>query len=281
MQVDFEREREFWNDHAPEEERYLNFRSINRTLRWREIERHLGGVNTILDIGGGTGAFTIPLAERGFSVTHLDLSPGMIEIAQRKAQALKNITFVEGNTVDLSRFPSGSFDLVLNMDGPISSCGPKAERAIIESARVARHKLIISVAHRAWMIPLWLTSGLRAGGSFLPAVYAMLNKGEWHPDQFPENAMLAERLPFRYFKAFLPGELKEILQRAGMKVLRAGGVGSLSGLCEEEAVEQLLKDETLFQEFLTLCERFDEISPEGPGTRNDTGLLAVAERPVT
>ena len=40
----------------------------------------------------------------------------------------------------------------------------------------------------------------------------------------------------------------------------------------------MLKEETLFQEFLELCERFDrEILPEGLGTRR-AGLIAVAER---
>ena len=39
------------------------------------------------------------------------------------------------------------------------------------------------------------------------------------------------------------------------------------------------KDENLLRLFLDLCERFDhEISPDGPGTRQRVGLLAVAER---
>lgn len=69
---------------------------INRELRWREIEKHLSaGINTILDVGGATGAFSIPLAERGFKVVHFDLADEMIAIAKRKAEEkrLKNITF--------------------------------------------------------------------------------------------------------------------------------------------------------------------------------------------
>ena len=43
--------------------------------------------------------------------------------------------------------------------------------------------------------------------------------------------------------------------------------------------EQDLGDEVLFEQFLDLCERFDrEILPDGPGTRQRAGLIAVAER---
>lgn len=39
----------------------------------------------ILDVGCGTGRHSIELAKRGFSVTGLDLSSGMLEVAKRKA----------------------------------------------------------------------------------------------------------------------------------------------------------------------------------------------------
>lgn len=282
MKVDFERERQWWDAKAPKEEQDLADEAINRALRWREIEKHLEGVKTILDVGAGTGAFSIPLAQRGFAVTHLDFSRAMLEIARQKAQGLKNIRFVEGNAVDLSRFPDRSFDLVLNVDGAISFCGSEAERAIFESCRVAKKKLIITVSHRAWMVPVWVAASLKAMGHFPPAVYAMLDRGEWHQEQFPENAMLSKGLTQDYFgafKAFLPSELRKILEQAGMKVLRIGGLGSLANLCGKETVERVLKDEALFQEFVKLCERFDrEILPEGPGTRQRAGLIAVAER---
>ncbi len=39
----------------------------------------------VLDAGGGYGRYSIPLAERGCQVTHLDLSPRMIEEAKKLA----------------------------------------------------------------------------------------------------------------------------------------------------------------------------------------------------
>jgi len=283
MNVNFEREKEWWNAKAPKEEQDLADEEVNRALRWREIERHLDGVKTILDVGAGTGAFSIPLARRGFSVTHLDFSPAMLQIAKKKAQGISCMSFIKGNAVDLSEFRDSSFDLVLNLDGAVSFCGSEAEKAFSESCRVSRKKLIITVSHRAWMVPVWTTFILEQTGSFLPAVYAMLDKGEWHQEQFPENAALTKgqttRDYFGAFKAFLPSELRKILERAGMRVLRVGGLGSLANLCGKESVQKILKDQNLFQEFMDLCEHFDkEVLPDGPGTSQRAGLISVAER---
>lgn len=208
MKIDFGREKQWWDAKAPKEEQDLADEAINRALRWREIERHLKEVETILDVGAGTGAFSILLAQRGYSVTHLDFSPAMLEIARQKAQNVKNIRFIEGNAVDLSQFLDRSFDLVLNMDGAISFCGSEAKRAILESCRVTKKKLIITVSHRTWMVSCWVTASLEAAGRFLPAVYAMLDRGEWHQEQFPQNAALAKGLTQDYFGPFTQSDVR-------------------------------------------------------------------------
>jgi ubiquinone/menaquinone biosynthesis C-methylase UbiE len=284
LAVDFTRERHWWDAKACSEEQDLADERINRALRWREIERHLAGVETILEIGAGTGRFSIPLARRGFRVTHLDFSPAMLEIARRHAQGVAGISFVQANVADLSRFSERAFDLVLNMDGAISFCGSQAFRALQESCRVAGSKLIVSVSHRAQMVAVLVAESLKVSGGFLPAVEAMLATGEWHTSQFPENLALARGATQDYFgamKAFLADELRAILVQAGLLVLRCGGLGSLASLCGPETVERLLADERLLEPFLDLCERFDRyMLPDGPGTRQRAGLIAVAERPT-
>jgi hypothetical protein len=64
-----------------------------------------------------------------------------------------------------------------------------------------------------------------------------------------------------------------------MRIVRISGLGSLANLCGKETIERVLSNAGLFQEFLKLCERFDkEILPEGLGTRQRAGLIAVVER---
>jgi ubiquinone/menaquinone biosynthesis C-methylase UbiE len=280
MEVDFNRERDWWDAKAPDEEQDLADEAINRALRWREVERHLAGVRTVLDVGAGTGAFSIPLAQRGFAVTHVDFSPAMLTLAREKAEGLlRNVQFVEANATALP-FPDRSFDLVLNMDGAISFCGSLAEQALQETCRVTRKKLILTASHWAWMIPIWVSASIKVAGRILPAVEVMFERGEWHQEQFLENPLLSKGVTQDYFpgfRAFLPGELRDILEEAGMRILRCGGLGTLANLCGPEAAEQVCQDENLFQDFVDLCERFDlEVLPDGPGTRQRAGLIAVA-----
>src|SRR3954462_5894752 len=39
----------------------------------------------VLDVGGATGAYALPLAERGYQVTLVDPVPGQVERAQERA----------------------------------------------------------------------------------------------------------------------------------------------------------------------------------------------------
>lgn len=281
-ETDFDRERRWWDAKAPKEETDSAGETINRALRWREIERHLEDAKTILDIGGATGAFSIPLAKRGFHVTHLDLSPEMLAVARDKARDVPCIEFLEGNASDLARFRDRSFDLVLNMDGAISFSGSKATAAIQETCRVAKTTVILTVSHQAQMAAGWVGASLIKTGQLAPAVQAMMDRGEWHQDQFPGNPVLTDGLTQNYMgalKAFLPAELAKILENAGMHILLCGGLGSLAGLCDQEALTPVLKDPGLLESFLTICERLDrEILPCGPGTRQRAGLIAVARR---
>ena len=279
MKVDFDRERAWWDAKAPEEEQDLADEAINRVLRWREVERHLAGIRTVLDVAAGTGAFSIPLAQRGLAVTHVDFSPAMLALAREKAEGVGNMQFVEANATTLP-FPDRSFDLVLNMDGAISFCGSLVEQALRETCRVTRKTLILSVSHRAWMIPVWVSASVKVAGRILPAVGAMFNRGEWHQEQFPENPLLSKGVTQDYFppfRAFLLAELRTLVEQAGMRVLRCGGLGSLTNFCGPETVERVCQDEALFQDFVDLSERFDqEVLPDGPGTRQRAGLIAVA-----
>ncbi|GID32058.1 class I SAM-dependent methyltransferase [Paractinoplanes brasiliensis] len=51
----------------------------------RELERHPGRELTVLDVGGGTGGFAVPLAEAGHTVTVVDASPDALAALTRRA----------------------------------------------------------------------------------------------------------------------------------------------------------------------------------------------------
>jgi len=239
--MDSDAVRRKWDEAATAEAAWASRPSLNRSLREREIVRRLDGIRTVLDVGGGPGTFSIPLAKRGLAVTHLDISPAMLELARANARGL-DMQFVEGNAVDLSAFGDRAFDLVLNMDGAISGSGADAETVIRETCRVSRKRVIMSMAHQAFVV-----------------------------------AMAALGKPDDDIRGFTPPEIRGLIEREGFVICRLGGVGSLGALVGKDFVRSLAP--AAFAELVDGAEAFDrDVLPDGSGTLDDTGLFAVADR---
>lgn len=267
----------FWDAMAPFEEADLDDERMNRQLRWREIERHLAGAERILELGGGTGVFSVALAARGFRVTHVDLSAEMLARARARAEAAQvPLELVHGNAADLSQFADAAFDLVLAMDGAISFSGARATQVIAEACRVTRGTLIATVSSKACMVPTWIKYSVRAAGRILPAAWEMLRTGLWDKDQFPDNALIYPSVcSIETLKAFEPGELREALQASGMEVEDVRGLGSLTHLLLPHDSPRVPD-----AELVELCDAYDRAMPTGPGSFRRAGLLAVAHRAV-
>jgi len=76
--------------------------------------RHaLGPVRGVLDLGCGTGSHALPLAQRGYAVTGVDLSPDMLTHARSK---LSDDTIVDLREGDIRNYRDGQeYDAVLMM----------------------------------------------------------------------------------------------------------------------------------------------------------------------
>src|SRR3954454_19640476 len=69
-----------------------------------------------LDIGGGTGAIAVHLAQLGIHVTVLDSSQPMLSRAERsalEAAVMDRIALVHGDAAEIAELLPGSFDLIL------------------------------------------------------------------------------------------------------------------------------------------------------------------------
>jgi len=91
---------------------------VRATAVWTALEPILGsGPLRVLDVGGGTGGFAVPLAQRGHTVTVIDPSPDALALLARRAHAAGVDTLVSGLQGDGDRLadvvPSDSADLVL------------------------------------------------------------------------------------------------------------------------------------------------------------------------
>ena len=83
----------------------------------RELERHAGRELTVLDVGGGTGGFAVPLAQQGHNVTVVDASPDALAALTRRAadaSVAGRVRAVQGDGDALSGLVEpGSVDLIL------------------------------------------------------------------------------------------------------------------------------------------------------------------------
>jgi S-adenosylmethionine-dependent methyltransferase len=83
----------------------------------RELDRHPGQSLTVLDVGGGTGGFAVPLAEAGHQVTVVDASPDALAALTRRAAdagVADRVRAVQGDGDALaSLVEPGTADLVL------------------------------------------------------------------------------------------------------------------------------------------------------------------------
>lgn len=82
-----------------------------------ELARRGHEVVDVLDVGGGTGGFAVPLAERGHTVTVIDPSPDALATLDRRATAAgvgARIRAIQGDSDTLlDLVGAGSADLVL------------------------------------------------------------------------------------------------------------------------------------------------------------------------
>ncbi|MBQ4425591.1 MAG: class I SAM-dependent methyltransferase [Lachnospiraceae bacterium] len=104
------------------------------------MDRYMKPGDTILDIGGGPGQYSVHYARQGHAVTLLDLSEENVRFAKKKARQYGvKITALPGNALDLSGFADGSFDAVFLM-GPLYHLMEEESRlqALHEAARVLK-----------------------------------------------------------------------------------------------------------------------------------------------
>lgn len=99
----------------------------------------------IIDIGAGTGRYSVALAEEGYDVTAVELVKYNLGILKQKGA---NVKAYQGNALKLKRFADDSFDLAL-LFGPMYHLHSDEEhvQALSEAKRVVRPGGYVMVAY--------------------------------------------------------------------------------------------------------------------------------------
>ena len=103
------------------------------------IHRVLPEGGDVLEIGAGTGRYSIALAKEGRRVTAVELAERNLKLLRRKSRGLDNLTALQGDAIDLSRLPDNSFDLTM-VFGPLYHLYEREDqlKALREAVRVTR-----------------------------------------------------------------------------------------------------------------------------------------------
>ncbi|WP_240418896.1 class I SAM-dependent methyltransferase [Paenibacillus periandrae] len=208
----------FFDTHAPF---YMNNGFTKNTAAevdfvLEELQLPVGSF--ILDVGCGTGRHSIELAQRGYQVTGIDISSGMLEEAMTAAKAAKvHVEWVHCDAVNFSRsgffeaaicLCEGAFGLVGQDDDPLEH-----DMAILRNVSQAlkpNARFILTTLNAYSKIRRFTQEEVELG-IFNPVTMIEQSVVEWDLPEGKKNIQMKER---RYF----PTELQQMFDNAGFHV---------------------------------------------------------------
>ena len=112
------------------------------------IDKYLKPGDKILEVGAGTGRYSLKYAEDGYEVNAIEYVNHNVKILKSKIKKGMKIKAEQGDALDLSRFADNTFDVTLVL-GPLYHLYTLEDqkRAIREAIRVTKKNGIIMIAY--------------------------------------------------------------------------------------------------------------------------------------
>ena len=141
---------EYYNTHNEDSRLLSRHGQIEYLTTMKYVREYLSGVPdaAILEVGAGTGRYSVTLAKEGYDVTAVELIGHNLDILRTKLDGTEPITVLHGNALDLSVLPDAKFDLTLLL-GPMYHLYTKQDKlkALSEAVRVTKPGGRIMVAY--------------------------------------------------------------------------------------------------------------------------------------
>lgn len=141
---------DFYSSYSEEERLLSRHGQVEYRTTMKYIQDSLQGVSSpdILEVGAGTGRYSVALAKQGLKVTAVELVAHNLELLKAKLDGSEPITAIQGNALDLSMLPDDRFDLTL-MLGPLYHLYTREDqlRALREAVRVTKPGGCLMVAY--------------------------------------------------------------------------------------------------------------------------------------
>ncbi len=103
------------------------------------IHRFAAPGSSVLEVGAGTGRYSVALAKEGMDVTAVELVESNLAVLRKNSEGVERIRSFRGDAADLSRFGDQSFDVTLVL-GPLYHLFEPEDvhKAIDEAVRVTK-----------------------------------------------------------------------------------------------------------------------------------------------
>ena len=111
------------------------------------IHRYANKGAKVLELGAGTGKYSIALAKEGMDVTAVELTENNLAILKKNSEGIPNIKAIKGDATNLMEFGDNSFDVTL-VFGPMYHLYDTIDvnKAIDEAIRVTKENGVILFA---------------------------------------------------------------------------------------------------------------------------------------
>lgn len=140
--------RSFYNQ-VDEDSRLQNNRhgQLEYAVTMHYIHRFAAPGSKVLEVGAGTGRYSIALAKEGMDVTAVELVEKNLDVLKQNSRGVDHISSFQGDATDLSRFEDQAFDITLVL-GPLYHLydAEDIHKTIDEAIRVTRKGGVILFA---------------------------------------------------------------------------------------------------------------------------------------
>jgi SAM-dependent methyltransferase len=263
---------DYYRDGKEEQRLTSSLGRLERIRTWEILERLLPAApSRVLDIGGGTGVYALPLASRGYRVHLIDPVPLHIERARSLSE--KSETPLESAAIGDARslgLPEARFDAVL-LFGPLYHLIDRSDR--IDALAEARKVLVPGGLLLSAYISRFASAcdGIR-GGSLRDAAFAAIVARDLREGIHQNSTDRSEWFTTAYFHR--PDEIRPEIEEAG---LRFEGLIAVEGPGWMNQDLDTWLDDAIAQERLLRVLRLVETEPSLMGA--SAHLIASARRP--
>jgi ubiquinone/menaquinone biosynthesis C-methylase UbiE len=184
---------------------------ITEKIEWHYVEKYLPNKGLILDAAGGTGRLAMPIAKKGLDVVLIDISKGMLKVAEEKIRrhSLENrITLKQGDIHKID-YPENYFDFAIAQG--IEYC-PNLEKVVSELARVLKPNCYLEVSVDSLFFVIWSFLNMKD----IDGALTTLDERKYTTDGSV------------YCWTYAPNQLRQICEKSNLKVEK---IVSGGGIC--------------------------------------------------